>query len=138
MGLERCMAMVNSGLLKHNLLLALDDRGKISCHKVRPAPSIFLTSSNQQVNLCFLFFDAKECVAHLGKVLAEKPEERSQEAGPVFDREAYLRETEGFDEVEVVVAGRNSVKVGGRSERAEKLFLHYAQRLEPSDGCRGQ
>ena len=80
-----------------------------------------------QVNLCFLFFDAKECVAHLGKVLAEKPDEQPG-SGEVFDREAYLRETEGFDEVEVVVAGRNSVKVGGRSERAEKLFLHYCQR----------
>ena len=38
------------------------------------------------------------------------------------------RDEEGFDEVEVVVAGRNSVKVGGKGERAEKLFLHYAQR----------
>ena len=80
-----------------------------------------------QVNLCFLFFDAKECVAHLGKVLAEKPDEQPG-SGEVFDREAYLRETEGFDEVEVVVSGRNSVKVDGRSERAEKLFLHYCQR----------
>jgi len=110
--LERCMAMVNNSMLKHNLILALDDRGKISCHKV---------------NLCFLFFDAKECVSHLGKVLAEKADEQPG-SGEVFDREAYLRETEGFDEVEVVVAGRNSVKVGGRSERAEKLFLHYCQR----------
>ena len=38
------------------------------------------------------------------------------------------RDEEGFDEVEVVVAGRNSVKVGGKGDRAEKLFLHYAQR----------
>ena len=30
--------------------------------------------------------------------------------------------------MEVVVAGRNNVKVGGKGERAEKLFLHYAQR----------
>ena len=42
-----------------------------------------------------------------------------------------FRDEEGFDEVEVVVAGRNSVKVGGRGERAEKLFLHYAQRSDP-------
>ena len=45
--LEKCMASVNSGLVKHNLLLGLDDRGKISCHKV---------------NLCFLFFDNTNCV----------------------------------------------------------------------------
>ena len=42
-----------------------------------------------------------------------------------------FRDEEGFDEVEVVVAGRNNVKVGGKGERAEKLFLHYAQRSEP-------
>jgi len=110
--LEKCMASVNSGLVKHNLLLGLDDRGKISCHKV---------------NLCFLYFDNTKCVAHLEKLLNEKPDERA-ENGAVFDREAYLRDTEGFDGVEVVVAGRNSVQVGKKGERAEKLFLHYSQR----------
>jgi len=79
------------------------------------------------VNLCFLYFNPRDCVSQLGKVLAEKPEEGATN-GQVFDREAYLRDEEGFDEVEVVVAGRNSVKVGGKGERAEKLFLHYAQR----------
>jgi len=113
MSLERCLAMVNSSMVKHNLLIALDDRGKISCHKV---------------NLCFLYFNPKDCVAQLGKVLAEKPDEGATTNGQVFDREAYLRDEEGFDEVEVVVAGRNNVKVGGKGERAEKLFLHYAQR----------
>jgi len=112
MKLERCMASVNANLTKHNLLLGLDDRGKISCHKV---------------NLCFLYFNAKECVAQLGKVLEEKPDETAQ-SGEVFDREAYLRDTEGFDEVEVVVAGRNTIRAGSRTERAEKLFLHYSQR----------
>ena len=28
------MARVNGGLIKHKLLLGLDDRGKLSCHKV--------------------------------------------------------------------------------------------------------
>ena len=37
--LERCLASINAGLLKHKLLLAVDDRGKLSCHKV---------------NLCFI------------------------------------------------------------------------------------
>lgn len=57
----------------------------------------------------------------------EKPDERA-ENGAVFDRDTYLRDTEGFDDVEVVVAGRNSVQVGKKGERAEKLFLHYSQR----------
>jgi hypothetical protein len=33
--LEKCMASVNTTLIRHKLLLALDDRGKLSCHKVR-------------------------------------------------------------------------------------------------------
>ena len=45
---------------------------------------------NLQVNLCFLYFNPKDCVAQLGKVLAEKPEEGATN-GEVFDREAYLR-----------------------------------------------
>ena len=48
--LEKAMASVNSGLMKHNLLLGLDDRGKISCHKV---------------NLCFLYFDSTKCVVSI-------------------------------------------------------------------------
>ncbi|KFM71641.1 hypothetical protein X975_08810, partial [Stegodyphus mimosarum] len=32
--LEQCMASVNALMYKHRILLGLDDRGKISCHKV--------------------------------------------------------------------------------------------------------
>ena len=38
--------------------------------------------------------------AHLEKLLNEKPDERA-ENGAVFDRDTYLRDTEGFDDVEV-------------------------------------
>jgi len=110
--LEKCMASVNAGLIKHKLLLGLDDRGKLSCHKV---------------NLCFLYLDPEPCVTYLEKLLDEKPDQRP-ENGAVFDRELYLREVEGFDDREVVVTGRNSVRVGSKRERAEKLYLHYSQR----------
>jgi len=111
--LEKCIASVNAGLVKHNLLLALDDRGKISCHKV---------------NLCFIYMNSTCCITQLEKMLNEKPDETPVN-GIVFDREAYLRNEEEFEDVEVVVAGRNSVTVGKKnSERAEKLYLHYAQR----------
>ena len=46
-GLEKCLASVNASLVKHNLLLALDDRGKISCHKV---------------NLCFIYLNNTQCI----------------------------------------------------------------------------
>jgi hypothetical protein len=57
--------------------------------------------------------------------LAEKPEENGEAGG--FDREAYLRNDEQFEDVEVVV-GRKSVRIDRKPERAEKLFLHYIQR----------
>ena len=45
--LEKCVGSVNAGLVKHNLMLALDDRGKISCHKV---------------NLCFIYMNNTQCI----------------------------------------------------------------------------
>merc|ERR1711953_1589155 len=71
--LESCIASVNSGLIKHKLLLALDDRGKVSCHKV---------------NLCFIYLDCSLCIAQLEKLLNEKPDETAVN-GAIFDREAY-------------------------------------------------
>merc|ERR1719384_2553588 len=64
--MEKCLAKVNSSLMKHKLLLGVDDRGKISCHKV---------------NLCFIYFDPSECIKRLETVLAEKPEETQQQNG---------------------------------------------------------
>lgn len=49
-GLDQCLARVNKLLNKHKLILALDDRGKISCHKV---------------NLCFIYFDSGPCIMHI-------------------------------------------------------------------------
>ena len=95
------MASVNAGLIKHNLILALDDRGKVSCHKV---------------NLCFIYMNNTQCIvsikisycciyhlclkARLEKILNEKPDEQAVN-GAVFDREAYLRNVEEFEDVEV-------------------------------------
>jgi len=44
------MSSINSSLMKHNLLLGVDDRGKLSCHKV---------------NLCFIYFESGECIVSL-------------------------------------------------------------------------
>ena len=41
------MSVVNNSLMKHKLLLGVDDRGKISCHKV---------------NLCFIYFEPADCI----------------------------------------------------------------------------
>ena len=58
--------------------------------QVRKESKLALNAFTLQVNLCFLYFNPKDCVAQLGKVLAEKPEEGAAN-GEVFDREAYLR-----------------------------------------------
>jgi len=110
--LEGCIGSVNAGLIKHKLLLGVDDRGKLSCHKV---------------NLCFMYFDSNPCITYLERLLEDKAEDKATN-GVVVDREAYLKDIEGFQDREIVVAGRNSVKIGGKRERAEKLFLHYSQR----------
>ena len=46
-GLEKCLARVNKLLLRHKIIIALDDRGNISCHKV---------------HLCFIYFDSAQCI----------------------------------------------------------------------------
>lgn len=61
-------------------------------------------------------------------VLSEKPDEND-----TFDRAAYLRETEEFEDLEITVVGASGTtstsRVEQRShERAEKLLLHYIQR----------
>ncbi len=105
--LERCLASINASLSKHKLILGVDDRGKLSCHKV---------------NLCFIYFDPSECVAKLEAVLAEEQQQQQQQqqqqnGGAAFDREAYLRDVEGFEDVEVVVAGAG----GAHATNAVKL-----------------
>jgi hypothetical protein len=47
-GLEKCLARVNKLLMKHKIILALDDRGNFSCHKV---------------HLCFIYFDPAPCIS---------------------------------------------------------------------------
>lgn len=64
-GLERCMARVNKQLIRHKILLALDDRGHISCHKV---------------NLCFMYFEPSQCISYLNEFI-----ERSEQNGNTIE-----------------------------------------------------
>jgi len=115
--LEKSMAFINSSLLKHNLILGVDDRGKLSC---------------QKVNLCFIYLESADCIKKLEQILEEKPAQGSDQNGGVgggFDRETYLKTVEEFEDVEVVVPGRGpAAKINRKRDRAEKLFLHYIQR----------
>jgi hypothetical protein len=47
---EQCVGTVNEQLIRSNFLLSVDDRGKISCHKIA---------------LTFVYFDITYCVVSL-------------------------------------------------------------------------
>lgn len=49
-----------------------------------------------------MYLDASPCITYLEKLLDNKPDDRA-ENGVVFDREAYLRDVEGFDDTEVSI-----------------------------------
>ncbi|XP_021950257.1 uncharacterized protein LOC110847594 isoform X2 [Folsomia candida] len=100
-GLERCMARVNKMFLKHKLIVGLDDRGRISCHKV---------------HLCFIYFDPNECVKRLEQVL-----EGSQ------DRQRMQSHLDAQD-VEIVITGAQNTTRIPQKQKGERLFLRYVQR----------
>uniref|UniRef100_A0A2M4CR36 Uncharacterized protein n=1 Tax=Anopheles darlingi TaxID=43151 RepID=A0A2M4CR36_ANODA len=105
-GLERCMARVNKQLIRHKILLALDDRGHISCHKV---------------NLCFLYFEPSQCISYLNEFI-----ERSEQNGNTIEPgwESRLDVTTN----DIVIQGANTTRLSRKQERGMLLLLRYASR----------
>ncbi|KAJ8934640.1 hypothetical protein NQ314_013239 [Rhamnusium bicolor] len=101
--LERCLAHVNKQLLRHKIVIALDDRGKISCHKV---------------NLCFLYMDSAPCIAHLQTSIEQ------QERDPASGWEQRMDITSH----DIVIQGSRTTRLSRKQGRAEQLFLRYLQR----------
>ncbi|XP_018302251.1 transmembrane protein C9orf91 homolog isoform X3 [Mycetomoellerius zeteki] len=114
--LEKCMAQVNKHLLRHKILLGLDDRGKISCHKV---------------NLCFIYFDTTDCVKKLQEVI-----EREEREGRIIggddandiNRQRELQQRMDIDDSDIVIQGSTTTRISRKQERAELLLLRYASR----------
>ncbi|XP_034473320.1 uncharacterized protein LOC117780779 isoform X1 [Drosophila innubila] len=106
-GLEKCLARVNKQLMRHKILLVLDDRGRISCHKV---------------NLCFMYFDATQCVSFLNEFL----EHTEQNGGEAIKAgwEAKL----DIDVNDIVIQGSQPVRLSRKQAIAQELFLSYLQR----------
>lgn len=100
-GLEKCLARVNKQLARHKILLVLDDRGRISCHKV---------------NLCFLYFDPAQCVAYLNSFL-----DRSEQNGTTIQAgwEARL----DLDVSDIVIQGSNPTRLSRKQVSIQKLFV---------------
>ncbi|XP_060650406.1 uncharacterized protein LOC132787400 isoform X2 [Drosophila nasuta] len=106
-GLEKCLARVNKQLMRHKILLVLDDRGRISCHKV---------------NLCFMYFDATQCVSFLNEFL----EHTEQNGGEAIKAgwEAKL----DIDVNDIVIQGSQPVRLSRKQERGLQLYLRYGSR----------
>ncbi|XP_066263074.1 uncharacterized protein [Euwallacea similis] len=101
--LERCLAHVNKQLLRHKIVLALDDRGKISCHKV---------------NLCFIYLDSAPCIAHLQTSIEQ------QERDPSNGWEQRMDITAN----DIVIQGSRTTRLSRKQERSTLLYIRYVSR----------
>ncbi|KAH8393726.1 hypothetical protein KR200_010087 [Drosophila serrata] len=106
-GLEKCLARVNRQLVRHKILLVLDDRGRISCHKV---------------NLCFMYFDATQCVSFLNEFL-----EHTEQTGGEAIKAGWEAKLD-IDLNDIVIQGSQPVRVPRKQAVAQELFLSYLQR----------
>ncbi|XP_008547143.1 transmembrane protein 268 isoform X1 [Microplitis demolitor] len=115
--LEKCMAQVNKHLLRHKILVGLDDRGKISCHKV---------------NLCFIYFDTTDCVKKLQEVIEREEREGrvigGEETNDMQRRRQELQQRMDIDDTDIVIQGSTTTRLSRKQERAELLLLRYASR----------
>ncbi|XP_065210143.1 uncharacterized protein LOC135838437 [Planococcus citri] len=115
--LERCIAQVNRHLMRHKIILGLDDRGKISCHKV---------------NLCFIYFDTTDCVKKLQDIIeAEEAAGRTVSKSLSKNDEKTKRQFQerlDIDNQDIVIQGANAVRISRKQERGEQLFTRYIQR----------
>ncbi|XP_015113769.1 transmembrane protein 268 isoform X3 [Diachasma alloeum] len=115
--LEKCMAQVNKHLLRHKILLGLDDRGKISCHKV---------------NLCFIYFDTTDCIKKLQEVI-----EREERDGRVIGgddtsemqrRRQELQQRMDIDDSDIVIQGSSTTRLSRKQGKSEQVLCRYVQR----------
>lgn len=103
-GLEQCLASVNKLLAKHKLVLALDDRGRISCHKV---------------HLCFIYFDSGPCVTHLQQFI------ESEEGKTIMQGWEQRLDVPSND---IVIQGNQSTRLSRKQGTGELVMLRYLQR----------
>ncbi|XP_076247759.1 uncharacterized protein LOC143187409 isoform X1 [Calliopsis andreniformis] len=97
--LEKCMAQVNKHLLRHKILLGLDDRGKISCHKV---------------NLCFIYFDTTDCIKKLQEVIEREEREGrviGEDGNSEMRRKRELQQRMDIDDSDIVIQGSTTTRI---------------------------
>ncbi|RWS25621.1 uncharacterized protein B4U80_04728 [Leptotrombidium deliense] len=106
--LERCVARANENLMKNNIIVAIDDRGKISCHKV---------------HLIFIYFDIQYCIKYLNDMLEN---EQSSNAQPSLPPLSFSRHD--IDASDIIITGSSPTRVSQKEKYGEKLLLRYSQR----------
>ncbi|RLU20250.1 hypothetical protein DMN91_006857 [Ooceraea biroi] len=115
--LEKCMAQVNKHLLRHKILLGLDDRGKISCHKV---------------NLCFIYFDTTDCIKKLQEVIEREEREGriigSGDEASELSRQRELQQRMDIDDNDIVIQGSTTTRISRKQGKNEQIFCRYVQR----------
>ncbi|XP_071545600.1 transmembrane protein 268 isoform X2 [Panulirus ornatus] len=110
--LEQCLAEINIQLVRHKIILGLDDRGKLSCHKV---------------NLCFIYFDIHDCVAKLQEII-EQEERAGRTVNSSEAKMTPLRERMDIDDSDIIITGATNTRISRQQERAEILLNRYSQR----------
>lgn len=115
--LERCVAGVNRIFVKHNILLGVDDRGHLSCHKV---------------NLCFIYFNAKPCIERLGGEVSRHDSPVSRDPATLVAAAsvsaANHRRRMDIDDSDIIITGTHNKRISRQQDRSEKLLLRYSQR----------
>ncbi|XP_057373853.1 transmembrane protein 268-like isoform X4 [Daphnia carinata] len=113
-GLEKAVAKANQTLTRHRIILGVDDRGKLSCHKT---------------HLCFIYFDTTDCVRKLQALLdAEGHANRTETNAEDLQRQRQMRQRMDIDDTDIVVAGANPIRISRKQARAGILLLRYSQR----------
>ncbi|KAK7788875.1 hypothetical protein R5R35_011400 [Gryllus longicercus] len=115
--LERCMAQVNKHLLRHKIILGLDDRGKLSCHKV---------------NLCFIYFDTSDCIKKLQEVIEReecegRPVNREETAEERRQRQQFQQRMD-IEDHDIIIQGSSTTRLSRKQARGEQLLARYLQR----------
>ncbi|XP_076352165.1 uncharacterized protein LOC143247666 [Tachypleus tridentatus] len=116
--LERCMASVNALMFKHRTLLGLDDRGKISCHKI---------------NLIFVYFDVSYCIKYLKDMLDNEDPARNentveQQSENQVQNRPFDHSRMDIDTSDIIITGNTTTRVSQKEKYAEKLLVRYSQR----------
>jgi hypothetical protein len=112
--LERCISHVNGMLYKYNILVGVDDRGKISCHKI---------------NLVFIYFDVTYCIKFLKDMLENDNQTPNTEQATNRSNLSFINPSHlDIDTSDIVITGPTPKSLSQKEKYAEKLLLRYSQR----------